>query len=158
MFVDTSLIRFSATECFLDNIGIGGNSYPGSGKFGVQDYLTCQKSCQLDPQCQGFSYLFSRKWCGKKLSLTNLNEGTGDLIISGPKMCPCFKWNKTQVGTEMVPMLEHVATDHECQERCQYTEGCTAFSYELTTGYCHLYSEELNVVDKEGFISGPVLC
>ena len=116
----------------------------------------CQIECHHNINCQYFTYKVASKECLLRSSDTGRMIEIGS--TSGRRYCePCLEDHVDYFGNDISAHDWHTLAS--CQELCQQTSNCVAFSFLLFyQNRCHLKHAITKQSDPRATISGPKNC
>lgn len=165
---DHTASRLCDASCLQKDVKFAGNAYK---TLNVKYMQLCIYNCFIDSKCQRWSW-------DSKSTACNLFDGTGAAdssanqagVWSGPKEgcgadtlydreAPSCAVRGSRYGT--IPISTQTADNATaCQQQCQKSSMCEAFSYDIKGKVCYLhvaYAAKLKRVNYN-FISGPRQC
>ena len=121
----------------------------------IGNHHDCQRLCQLESQCQVFTWVKNTDQCSLK---TGIEAMVNAPKISGPAVCPCFERDTDFGGRDVADPQVDVKTNQECFAICHLTVGCHHFVYDAQLMICRLRDGAIVKTERTNFISGPKAC
>ncbi|KAL8437594.1 hypothetical protein Efla_000457 [Eimeria flavescens] len=147
------------SNCFRQGVGYRADSATLLWSTQALNAEECRLRCSYMERCTRFSYDAKTTACELLSGEGEDVEGTN--LISGPAQCSrntsCYQNDGTYEGGEVI--VKKTQTPEQCQEWCEKTPSCRAFSHNSGETTCQLWSgDSLTLKSSAGWTYGNKKC